>query len=585
MKRLDFDSFSETLAPIYRYILAIALVIIATGIRKLLLPVSSGVKYTTFYPAVIMAFYLGGNGPGIAAILLSSVSVLYFFLPPYYTFELTNESSLQTIMYLVAAGFCGYFVSRMHRYRTIRLNSQEKISEVRLEEANRMFALAAEGARVGIWKHKPTDAFSFNDVFAEHFGLPVGVHAVSYGKIVSIIHPDDRERVSNALKNSILETNYIAIEYRVIWPDGSDHWIYMHGRPMYEADGSLKQIDGETVDISDRKLAEGKYVSNLAMIKTAFASMEEGILIKDNHGNVIEMNYAVAPFFKFSRSDAPKTFSEIEDVFDMFTLSSEPITFHKNPYTLALKGKKGTYELKFCRKDTGETWFGSISSAPIFDEDNKIKGVVITGHDITDRIERQRLLEETVQQRTADLSIANQSLIELSHHDILTGLFNRLACDERLRSEFVRMKRTGDIYCVLMLDIDLFKNVNDSCGHAIGDEVLKFVAETLSKNLREYDFLARWGGEEFLILLPATEFDEAFIVAEKLRFAVEAETHPIAGTVTVSAGVADVSPVDLDEDIAVIRADEGLYEAKNSGRNRVVGKMFSATSTHPSSSA
>lgn len=144
-----------------------------------------------------------------------------------------------------------------------------------------------------------------------------------------------------------------------------------------------------------------------------------------------------------------------------------------------------------------------------------------------------------------------------------------MAANERLRSEFLLMKRSLHPYAVLLLDIDHFKRVNDSLGHDAGDKVLQGVAHLLRVSLRESDLLARWGGEEFLVLLPATDMTEACLVAEKLRQAVEQAPDLGTGGITLSIGVATAGPEQLSEDDAVRLADLRLYGAKKAGRNRV----------------
>lgn len=178
-------------------------------------------------------------------------------------------------------------------------------------------------------------------------------------------------------------------------------------------------------------------------------------------------------------------------------------------------------------------------------------------------------LERKVEERTAELGRAMEALDRLARQDVLTGLSNRLAANERLHSEFLSMKRSHSVYTVLMLDIDCFKQVNDTHGHAVGDHVLQSVAQTMRKTLRESDFAARFGGEEFLALLPATNLNDAFQVAEKLRRAVEASLDPTAGRMTVSVGLAQASPEQTSEHEAVRRADDALYRAKREGRNQV----------------
>ena len=155
--------------------------------------------------------------------------------------------------------------------------------------------------------------------------------------------------------------------------------------------------------------------------------------------------------------------------------------------------------------------------------------------------------------------------------DGLTGLANRRAVDDRLRGEFLRMKRSAGRCAVLMVDIDHFKYVNDRHGHAIGDEVLRCVAAVIRDSVRESDFVARFGGEEFLVVLPDTDREGARTLAEKIRVAVaEARMPRYAGQLHISVGVAVATPADEDEAVAVALADARLYAAKAAGRNRVM---------------
>lgn len=151
-------------------------------------------------------------------------------------------------------------------------------------------------------------------------------------------------------------------------------------------------------------------------------------------------------------------------------------------------------------------------------------------------------------------------------HDPLTGLGNRRAFDSALNHELARMKRTGGPVSLIMCDIDHFKKVNDALGHQTGDLVLKEMAEIIKTSCREMDVPARFGGEEFVILLPDTSLEGAALAAERLRAAVEAHAFPGAGHVTVSLGVAQTSehPEEL-----VNQSDQAMYAAKRGGRNRV----------------
>lgn len=162
----------------------------------------------------------------------------------------------------------------------------------------------------------------------------------------------------------------------------------------------------------------------------------------------------------------------------------------------------------------------------------------------------------------------NLQLERLAVTDQLTGLFNRLRLDHTLEEEHSRNMRYGTSFCVLLLDIDQFKAVNDTYGHQTGDEVLVGIARTLQDVIREVDVAGRWGGEEFLIICRETALDGALVLAEKLRTAIHARVYDKVGKMSASFGVAMFRPGEvLTETIA--RADAALYRAKQAGRNRV----------------
>lgn len=159
---------------------------------------------------------------------------------------------------------------------------------------------------------------------------------------------------------------------------------------------------------------------------------------------------------------------------------------------------------------------------------------------------------------------------EMANHDILTGLYNRNRLTEVIYYETERANRTGRGYALFYLDIDNFKRINDSYGHETGDNVLKKLAAVLEKNTRKMDIVGRWGGEEFLILLPETTEENAEKLAEKLRREIEATDFGIPEAVTCSFGVTNyLHPEKID--LVIARADRNLYRAKLEGKNRVIG--------------
>jgi diguanylate cyclase (GGDEF)-like protein len=196
-------------------------------------------------------------------------------------------------------------------------------------------------------------------------------------------------------------------------------------------------------------------------------------------------------------------------------------------------------------------------------------------------------LEERVAERTRDLTELTErlklevaerrkveaALAEAAATDPLTALLNRRSMGGYLDLEMARFGRSGETFCLVMADIDHFKAVNDTFGHGVGDTVLRDMAALLREAVRSQDLIARWGGEEFLMLLPGTSAEGALVLAEKLRARIEAVSIKAGGRdirLTVSLGVAAMAPgMSLDDGLKA--ADDALYRAKAQGRNRVAG--------------
>jgi diguanylate cyclase (GGDEF)-like protein len=180
------------------------------------------------------------------------------------------------------------------------------------------------------------------------------------------------------------------------------------------------------------------------------------------------------------------------------------------------------------------------------------------------RLENVRL-GKMVRERTIEIE-------QLSKIDSLTGLWNRGYLEEMMTTEFKRSKRFEHELTLLILDLDHFKNINDAHGHLGGDEVLREMAKRIKSAVRDTDFIGRYGGEEFVIILSETSLHDGRIVAEKLRTAISDKPvllDDIEIPVTTSIGVSDLRPLDLNRQQIVERADQALYQSKHNGRNQV----------------
>jgi len=190
-------------------------------------------------------------------------------------------------------------------------------------------------------------------------------------------------------------------------------------------------------------------------------------------------------------------------------------------------------------------------------------------------IRRQQYLLNTLSRQNEELDHLNKEFREMAIRDGLTGLFNHTYAEERLESEFDRSSRFGRDLSVLFMDLDNFKFYNDANGHQAGDDILQMLSAIMMKTVRESDTLARWGGEEFIIIAAETDAKQACELAERIRLAVanhafaHAKQQPL-GLVSLSIGVATITDKTEDAQSLVKLADDAVYHAKDHGRNRTV---------------
>lgn len=196
----------------------------------------------------------------------------------------------------------------------------------------------------------------------------------------------------------------------------------------------------------------------------------------------------------------------------------------------------------------------SCSIFPIRNGNEKIEYICITVRDVTEIVAYEH------------------KLLDATRRDYLTGSFNRKYLEDKLREEFERHRRYGAPLCLIIFDIDNFKNVNDSCGHLYGDFVLREVVARVASGLRTTDILARYGGEEFCGILPETSLKSAIEVAERFRESIASEEYRFHGhsrKITISLGVAALDKNITNTDMFFKKADDALYTAKREGKNKV----------------
>lgn len=240
--------------------------------------------------------------------------------------------------------------------------------------------------------------------------------------------------------------------------------------------------------------------------------------------------------------------------------------------------------LELCRRvrdAAGQTYTYIVLATVLSERDDVVKGMEAGADDYLTKpldpfdLQTRLIAAERVTSLHAELGRYRDELARLACTDPLTQVRNRLSLDDDLRGLHARSRRYGRSYCVAMCDVDLFKPYNDIVGHQAGDDVLRAVAAALAAQAREGDGVYRYGGEEFLVVLPEQDLEAAAAAAERLRRAVEGLgiAHPggTAGVVTISVGIAAFDPrCNTADDELLEQADMALYRAKQAGRNRVV---------------
>lgn len=312
-------------------------------------------------------------------------------------------------------------------------------------------------------------------------------------------------------------------------------------------DGLIRLLSERMRWVSDQIEHKNRAERELRKLSRAVEHSPAIVIIMDVNGDIEYVNP------KFTATTGWQPAEVMGKVPPILAPEALPAEIHADLWGRLRSGQEWRGDLQSRRKDGGTYW-ESCSISPVLDENTMVTHFVAVMEDIT---ERKRLQDE---------------LHRMATTDVLTGIANRRHFLERAQGEIARVARHGGALSAIMMDVDHFKKVNDTHGHAIGDAVLVALARTVAGLMRTNDLFGRLGGEEFAVILPDTDLDAAVLVAERLRQTIAGVEVPLDEGVlkmTVSLGVTQLGADENTVAAVLNRADAGLYQAKSGGRNRV----------------
>ena len=432
----------------------------------------------------------------------------------------------------------------------VDISERKKIEEeLRISDERWRFAL--EGNDDGVWDWNiQTNELYLSVQMKEMLGYEEHELVNRYEEWEKLLHPDDRDTCYEQLERHLKgETPYYTNEHRALKKDGSYIWILDRGKViMFTEDGKPLRMVGTYTDITRRKQMEQALKESEERFRRLADTTPVPLLVNCNK-KIVYANRAAATVLDCETPDGLIKNMPYDAIFPDF----ESIIIERMQTMKTNPKRYPVHEVQFktLKKRTIDV---SVMASPIVFHGNPAWQIVF--NDITEQKRTHKLLEK------AALT------------DSLTGLSNRRDFSEKFSIEKSRFKRNGAPFSIILCDIDHFKKFNDNYGHDCGDYVLKKIAEIMRKSLRIQDVIGRWGGEEFIMLLPETGLKGATVSAEKIRSALESKKlsyGSVSFSVTMSFGVALYEDKMALEDVVNL-ADNRLYKAKETGRNRVVSE-------------
>jgi len=358
------------------------------------------------------------------------------------------------------------------------------------------------------------------------------------------VHPEDRELVEKSFESASAAKEPLHFEFRITRFDGAERVVRARGEAIVERRRGPAKVVGTMQDVTDEAAARAAR----DLLSYVVQSTGDAIVTKSHDGTITSWNGGAEQLYGYSPAEA------IGKPIGLIEPAHRAGEQQKILQTLLSGESIDNFETEGIRKD-GSVITVSLTVSPVTDANGRIVSTAIIARDATERVRYEERLRH------------------MADHDQLTGLLNRRRFDEQLKRELARAGRYAAHSAVLSIDIDNFKGINDSAGHAAGDAVLVQVASVLSSRFRSTDVVARLGGDEFAVLLSAVGADEARAAAEDLLSEIRNSPASYGGRpfrISASIGVTAFESDDATAGEVLVNADLAMYAAKTGGRDRVV---------------
>ena len=422
-----------------------------------------------------------------------------------------------------------------------------------IENTHERMKLATDSGNIGIWDWDiEKNYLDWTPMMYQLYGIAKTNVPLSYDTWRDCLHPDDRIRAEAAIKESIFNEADLDDEFRIVTDNGEVRYLRVTARVTRDQYGKARRMVGANWDVTPMRTLTSELAEQHALLHVTLRSIGDAVITTDALGKVTWLNPSAEKMTGWTADMA--TDLPVTHVFNILRADTRKVAI--SPITTCLQ-KGQIVELTdntILISREGCEYGIEDSAAPIRSEQGEVLGAVLVFRDVT---EKRRLSSEMTYRAT---------------HDDLTGLYNRSEFEKRVKNTHEETETCNSINALFLIDLDQFKLVNDACGHAVGDQLLRQIANLILACVRTGDSVARLGGDEFGVLLENCDVESAKHIAQDLcnrmdEFRFEHEQRRFR--IGTSIGLVPLDNRWKDFSDAIKAADSACYAAKDAGRNRV----------------